>query len=274
MKKFIFLILISFLPVIAKSQQPGPGTISILMKQFIGYLSHELGPDVKLTCTQEEIILAIQKKHNISRTETAEIIEEIQTMLDNVEKGLMTPTACLREITSCKGRCGVVLGEIADCYITAMRKYYRGIVFFNIGISEISGSFLGDASQGHMQINNDPTLNKALTELKTDPNAKIILEARASLPGNSDDNETLTKMRVNAVANWFMHRGINENRIEMKYLGEFGPILTDVVCSTYGILGTYKAYVESKATSGTDQNGYLVIDGLNQSVTIYVISSK
>ncbi|HPM03044.1 MAG TPA: OmpA family protein, partial [Candidatus Cloacimonadota bacterium] len=128
---------------------------------------------------------------------------------------------------------------------------------------------VGDASHAFCPINNELILNNMLRELNSSDYV-LVIEGRASLPGGESINDSLSDRRSEVVKNWYISNGISNNRIRVLYLGETGPYITNRVCETYGIEVLYEdcyAY----APRSIDNNGNIVIDGLNQSVTLYLL---
>jgi outer membrane protein OmpA-like peptidoglycan-associated protein len=238
-----------------------------LAQVLLQYLDNKEG--LPVSCSPEEIIKAIKQHYNLDQSDVTETITHLQDLNSMVKSNQMSITDMLRDLTNCKERCGKILNAVAGCYILGMKDYFQGFVFFNIGRYSVDLSFSGDKTHGEQFIDNSATLNRILHLVKNDPNLKMVLEARASLIGNPDGNEILTFNRVASVQNWFAAKGISNDRIQTIYLGEFGPYINESTLEAFRVKALYDKY--SNASSNRDANGNVVVDGLNQTVTIYLI---
>ncbi len=71
-------------------------------------------------------------------------------------------------------------------------------------------------------------LNELLELFKQHPNIKIVIEGHTDSAGSFENNERLSRYRVNAVKNYFVAGGIPESLITKKAYGELKPIDTNL----------------------------------------------
>jgi OOP family OmpA-OmpF porin len=69
-----------------------------------------------------------------------------------------------------------------------------------------------------------PILDKAVSEMKKDPNVKFILKGYASAEGTAQHNITLSKDRANSVKAYLVNSGINEGSLITEGYGESNPV--------------------------------------------------
>ena len=181
----------------------------------------------------------------------------------------------LEEMLDCRKSCGKILNKFAALYTESSRIYYSGIVRFNFGSRKVVDSFTGDKTHGFIQINNEDQLKGALARWQKDPSQRIQLDARSSIPGSTDINDRISKVRAEAVLAWLTARGVPASQISIRWLGKYGPLINLNVARAYNIEAMFNDYTKSQAKQSTALVGSQGIesffDGLNQSVAIFVL---
>jgi len=181
----------------------------------------------------------------------------------------------LEEMLDCRKSCGKILNKFAGLYTESSRVYFAGIVRFNNGGSKVENNYKGDRSHGYLQINNEEQLRSALAQWKKDPSQRIQLDARSSIPGSTDINDRISRVRAEAVMGWLTASGVPAAQITIRWLGKYGPLINRSVARAYGIEELFEKYKKNRANSSTAQVGSQGLesffDGLNQSVCIFVL---
>lgn len=181
----------------------------------------------------------------------------------------------LEEMLDCRKSCGKILNKFAVLYTESSRIYFSGIVRFNYGAKKVDSSLKGDKTHGGMRINNEEQLNAALSRWQKDPSQRIQLDARSSIPGSTDINDRISKIRAEAVQGWLTAHGVPASQISIKWLGKYGPMIDKMVARAYNIEDIFTAYETTKANQSTgligSQGLNSFFDGLNQSVCIFVL---
>jgi hypothetical protein len=240
----------------------------ILSVELLGMLI-DTGYNLPIACTADEMNKMIRQEYSIQKNDINEILSLLESLKSKLQNGEISKDSLLRELLTCHKFSGKIINYFSGCYIVGMSSYFKGIVFFNLGRAKLENTFWGDATHTFRNIENEPTLNIILHELRT-TNQQLVIEARSSLPGNESLNDSLSDRRSRAVKEWFLHMGIDKRRIKTLYLGEAGPYITERVCETYSIKQLFEDYYEY-APSHIDFNGNVVMDGLNQSVALYLL---
>jgi len=178
------------------------------------------------------------------------------------------------DLVACTSACGKVLATMGSVYMATSAKKFSGLVLFNFDSGRLEPDLAGDHTQAYMKYSNVDVLAKVYNAWKSQPDSKIALDARASLPGSADYNDGLSRTRVNAVRNWFVDKGVPASRIDFKWLGKYGPPIDDVIAKdAYGIGDLYQQYEDSnakKSQATVGERAVSIFDGLNQSVALFV----
>jgi outer membrane protein OmpA-like peptidoglycan-associated protein len=181
----------------------------------------------------------------------------------------------LEEMLDCSKSCGKILNKFAGLYTESSKMYFAGIVRFNVGSKKVENIVKGDKSQGYLKINNEDQLNAALARWQKDQSQRIQLDARASIPGATDINDRISRIRAEAVLNWLTERGVPAAQISIRWLGKYGPLINQSVASAYKIEDVFEDYKKQRAKQSTSLTGSQGIesffDGINQSVCIFVL---
>ncbi|ATP59077.1 hypothetical protein CPT03_22735 [Pedobacter ginsengisoli] len=72
-----------------------------------------------------------------------------------------------------------------------------------------------------------PILDKAVAEIKKDPNAKFILNGHSSAEGTPARNMSLSVDRANAVKSYLVNAGLNASSFTVKGFGESQPVTSN-----------------------------------------------
>ncbi len=80
-----------------------------------------------------------------------------------------------------------------------------------------------DINKFDIRPDNLDNMTEVLRYLKTHPKSSIIVTGHACILGKNDYNNKLSRYRAIMVSRWFLWRGIDQNRIEMRYVGSSQP---------------------------------------------------
>jgi outer membrane protein OmpA-like peptidoglycan-associated protein len=224
-------------------------------------------------------LMNIAAKENISVHELCGKLNKYKTRLEEYagdpQEYNRQRMLILDEMLDCRKSCGKILNKFAGLYTESSRVYYSGIVRFNFGSRKVENSFKGDKTHGLIQINNEDQLKAALSSWEKDPSQRIQLDARSSIPGSTDVNDRISRVRAEAVQNWLTAHGVPASRISIKWLGKYGPLINSKVARAYNIEDIFNDYKKNQAKQSTSLIGSQGIesffDGLNQSVCIFVL---
>ncbi len=81
-----------------------------------------------------------------------------------------------------------------------------------------------ETSKDIIEESSKPSLNTLADKLKQKEEWNLLLSGHTDNVGDDDANMILSKNRVEAVKNYFISKGISENRIKVNYFGETKPI--------------------------------------------------
>lgn len=224
-------------------------------------------------------LLEIAAKENISLRDLCAKLSGYKARLDEYagdpQEYNRQRMMILEEMLDCRKSCGKILNKFAALYTESSRMYFSGIVRFNSGASRVENSFKGDRSHGSMQIYNEKHLKAALARWQKDPSQRIQLDARSSIPGSTDLNDRISRIRAESVLGWLTANGVPAGQISIRWLGKYGPLIEKNVAKAYGIEEIFEEYRQHKAKHSTalvgSQGLESFYDGLNQSVCIFVL---
>jgi outer membrane protein OmpA-like peptidoglycan-associated protein len=227
---------------------------------------------------QRELV-NIAAKENISLNELCGKLNRYKTRLEEYggdpQEYNRQRMLILEEMLDCRKSCGKILNKFAALYTESSRIYFSGIVRFNFGARKVDSSFKGDKTHGSILINNEEQLKAALARWQKDPSQRIQLDARSSIPGSTDINDRISKIRAEAVLGWLTAHGVPATQISIRWLGKYGPLIDKTVARAYNIENIFNEYVDNKANQSTSligsQGFNSFFDGLNQSVCIFVL---
>ncbi len=224
-------------------------------------------------------LMNIAAKENISVHELCGKLNKYKTRLEEYagdpQEYNRQRMLILDEMLDCRKSCGKILNKFAGLYTESSRVYFSGIVRFNFGSRKVENGFKGDKTHGFIRINNEDQLKTALSRWEKNPSQRIQLDARSSIPGSTDVNDRISRVRAEAVQNWLTARGVPASQISIKWLGKYGPLINNKVALAYNIEDTFNDYKKNQAKQSTSLIGSQGVesffDGLNQSVCIFVL---
>jgi OOP family OmpA-OmpF porin len=79
-------------------------------------------------------------------------------------------------------------------------------------------------NSGILKTDSYPILDKAVSEMKKDPNVKFILKGYASAEGTAQHNLALSKDRANSVKAYLINSGVNDGNLTAEGYGESNPV--------------------------------------------------
>jgi hypothetical protein len=224
-------------------------------------------------------LLNIAAKENISLLELCGKLNKYKTRLEEYggdpQEYNRQRMLILDEMLDCSRSCGKILNKFAGLYTESSKMYFAGIVRFNIGSSKVVDLFKGDKTHGYLQINNEQQLKATLAIWQKDPSQRIQLDARSSLPGSTETNDRISRIRAEEVKSWFTAHGVPAGQISIKWLGKYGPLINKTVARAYNIEEMFNDYTTNRARQSTSVVGSQGLesffDGLNQSVAAFVL---
>jgi hypothetical protein len=227
----------------------------------------------------QEELLNIASKENISLNELCGKLKQYKTRLEEYvgdpQEYNRQRMLILEEMLDCRKSCGKILHKFAGLYTESSRVYFAGIVRFNFGSRKVENSIKGDKTHGFIQLNNEQYLKAALAKWQKDPSQRLQLDARASIPGSTDVNDRISRVRAEAVQSWFTGHGVPAAQISIRWLGKYGPLINKMVARAYSLEDMFNDYQVHRATQSTSDIGSQGVesffDGLNQSVSIFVL---
>ncbi|GEM_PF-5734080 len=202
---------------------------------------------------QECLLKAVEARTALVGLEQATAdIEKWNTML---ESGSMTEFEYWTHVTECQDYCAKVMVDAVNCYIDSAATRFRGIFLFDTGVGSYMPITKGDSASNGRTHDNERVMQQVVQTLKGIPTDHVLLEGRASSVGDDEANFRLSGTRSDAIRQELLGRGIPEDRIHYRWIGQGQPSYRPGLAAKYQITDKYSDFGQQT---------------LNQSVTVYI----
>lgn len=213
------------------------------------------GKEVSLLMTLDEQCVQKAVAYHTARVGPKQAEADIALWTEKLRGGQMSEMEYWTQVMECKDYCAQIMVDALDCYVRAGATRFRGMFLFDYNIGDFQPVTQGDARSNFRKHNNERLLSALVEALKNNPGDQVMLEGRASRTGSDVSNFKLSGKRAGAVREELIRRGITDDRIHYRWIGEGEPYYRLSLAELYKVVDDYTSFGQ---------------DTMNQSVSIYI----